>query len=515
MDFTNPVLNADWPDPDVVRVGEDYFMVVSSFNRAPGLPVLHSRDLVTWEVIARALPELPPVAHYRLPRHGSGVWAPAIRHHDDTFHITYPDPDHGIFVLSAEDPAGQWSEPRLLLGGTGLIDPCPLWDNAGRAYLVHGWARSRSGIANRLTMVAVDPRLTRLVGVPRTVIDGDELPGYHTLEGPKLYQRDGWYWIFAPAGGVATGWQSVFRSRDIFGPYEGRVVLAQGGTPVNGPHQGAWVDTPAGEHWFLHFQDRGVFGRVVHLQPMRWRDDGWPVIGAAREGEPVLTHRRPAVSAPAVPHREPERGDDFTATRLGLQWHWQANPDPGWLVLVGDGTLRLRVLPDDTGDLRRLPHVLGQPLPGRPSEWTTSVTLGPAPATGTRAGLIVLGAEYAWIGLEETPAGTHVFCRRSADGRQEHTLAQETLPSGVREVAVRAGCDSEGTIGFAWRAPGTAAWRGVDARFPARAGRWIGADIGLFAAAQLGTPDNEHYARFGAVSVELAGSAEDSAGDVA
>ena len=163
MDFTNPVLNADWPDPDAVRVGDDYYLVASSFNRAPGLPVLHSRDLVSWEVIARALPALPPETHYRLPRHGSGVWAPSIRHHDGTFHITYPDPDHGIFVLSADDPRGPWTPPRLLLGGTGLIDPCPLWDD-GRAYLVHGWARSRSGIANRLTMVEVDPGLTRLAG---------------------------------------------------------------------------------------------------------------------------------------------------------------------------------------------------------------------------------------------------------------------------------------------------------------------------------------------------------------
>lgn len=519
MDFTNPVLNADWPDPDVVRVGDDYYMVVSSFNRAPGLPVLHSRDLVTWEVIARALPALPPMAHYRLPRHGSGVWAPSIRHHGGTFHITYPDPDHGIFVLSAEHPRGPWSEPRQLLGGTGLIDPCPLWDDdSGEAYLVHGWARSRSGIANRLTMVPVDPGLTRLTGTPRTVVDGDDLPGYHTLEGPKLYQRDGWYWIFAPAGGVATGWQSVFRSRDIVGPYEGRVVLAQGGTPVNGPHQGAWVDTPAGEHWFLHFQDRGVFGRVVHLQPMTWLADGWPVIGTAKHGatsgEPVLTHRRPAVPAPAVPQREPERGDDFTSTRLGLRWHWQANPDPGWLVLDGAGTLRLRVLSDDIGDLRLLPRVLGQPLPGRPSTWTTSLTLGPA-AVGARAGLVVLGTEYAWVGLVETPAGAHVICRRSigggANGRQEHTLAQEALPSGVRTVTLRAGCDAEGTISFAWRVPGTATWHGPDTRFAARPGRWIGADIGLFAAAPLGTPDNHDHGTFGAVSVDLVGSEEKAA----
>jgi beta-xylosidase len=273
-------------------------------------------------------------------------------------------------------------------------------------------------------------------------------------------------------------------------------VLAKGSTPVNGPHQGAWVDTPAGEHWFLHFQDRGVFGRVVHLQPMSWQADGWPVIGAG--GEPVLTHRRPA--GPVTPQREPARGDDFTATSLGLQWHWQANPDPDWLTLPGDGTLRLRVLPDDVGDLRLLPRVLGQPLPGRPSEWTTSLTLGPS-SPGTRAGLVVLGAEYAWLGIEETPSGAHVVCRRSVDRRQEHTLAQETLPA--REVEVRATCDAEGTITFAWRTQGV--WREVDTRFPATAGRWIGADIGVFAAAPLGAPNNLEHVTFGPVSVDVVG----------
>ena len=501
MDFTNPVLNADWPDPDVVRVGDDFYLVCSSFNRAPGLPVLHSRDLVSWEIVARALPALPPEEHYRLPRHGGGVWAPSIRHHDGTFHITYPDPDHGIFVVSASDPAGPWSPPRLLLGGAGLIDPCPFWDTDGRAYLVHGWARSRSGIANRLTLVEVDPDLTGLAGTPRTVIDGDALPGYHTLEGPKLYRRDGWYWIFAPSGGVTTGWQSVFRARDVFGPYEGRVVLAQGDTPVNGPHQGAWVDTPSGdEHWFLHFQDRGVFGRVVHLQPLTWGADGWPVIGAA--GEPVGSHRRP--SGPVAPQREPDRADDFTSTTLALRWHWQANPSPDWAELPGDGTLRLRILPDDTGDLRLLPRVLGQPLPGRPSVWTTSLTL-PHAAPGTRAGLVVLGREYAWVGVEETPGGTHVVCRRGAEGRREVPLAQETLPPGTRTVAVRAAGDVGGTITFSWRVHDE--WR-TAGTFDATAGRWIGADVGLFACAPLGVRDAKDHVAFGAVSVDLAGAEE-------
>src|SRR5688500_7999342 len=121
----------------------------------------------------------------------------------------------------------------------------------------------------------MSPDASRLLDNGTHVINGDELPGYTTREGPKFYKRDRWYWIFAPAGGVATGWQSVFRSRSPFGPYEGRRVLEQGNTAVNGPHQGAWVTSPRGEDWFLHFQDRGPYGRVVHLQPMGWDEDGW------------------------------------------------------------------------------------------------------------------------------------------------------------------------------------------------------------------------------------------------
>jgi beta-xylosidase len=323
LTYRNPILNADWPDPDVIRVGETYYLVASSFNRAPGLPILRSPDLLRWELIGRALPAVPPAERFLVPRHGGGVWAPSIRHHDGLFWIFYPDPDQCVHVLTAADPAGPWSEPHFLLPGPGVIDPCPFWDDDGRAWLVFGWAKSRSGISNRLSLVEMTPDAREIIGTPVTVIEGDDLPGYSTLEGPKVYKREGWYWIFAPAGGVATGWQSVFRSRSLLGPYEDRVVLEQGDTPVNGPHQGAWVTSPEGEDWFLHFQDRGVFGRVVHLQPMRWGDDGWPVMGSG--GRPVLEHLAPARASepqPGDPGRglravEPRRDDDFRVAELG------------------------------------------------------------------------------------------------------------------------------------------------------------------------------------------------------
>ena len=518
--LTNPILDADWPDPDAIRVGDDYYLVASSFNRTPGLPVLHSTDLVRWEIVCNALRELTPLDHFAVPRHGGGVWAPSIRLHNGVYFIVYPDPDHGIHVLTAPDPGGEWSRPHLLMPGPGRIDPCPLWDDDGRTYLVHAWAMSRSGLKNRLTVVEVSEDLRRVVAAPRTVVDGDELPGYRTLEGPKFYKRDGWYWIFAPAGGVATGWQSVFRSRSPYGPYESHIVLEQGDTPVNGPHQGAWVDTPGGGHWFLHFQDRGVFGRVVHLQPMTWGEDGWPRIGAQRpngRGEPMQTLPVPPTATSALftqGQREPNRGDDFSQTALGAQWHWQANPQSNWARLPGDGTLHLAVPAVDRGNLREIPCVLSQQLPGRPSEVTTSIRLD-SDVTGARAGLLVLGIDYAWIGLERSPAGVYLVSRRMTAPQVEDAVAEEAatrhlLDSSHRSPTawVRAATDRTGIVRLSWSIDDRATWHSVAQPFQAAAGQWIGAEIGLFAcapfgAAGAGCEDTQGGAVFGSVKFAI------------
>jgi beta-xylosidase len=339
--YRNPVLFADYSDPDAIRVGRDFYLVSSSFHCTPGLPILHSFDLVNWEIINHALPTQVPADHFSAVRHGEGVWAPAIRYHAGKFSIYYPDPDFGIYVVTATDPAGAWSAPILVKAGQGIIDPCPFWDDDGQGYLIHGWAKSRSGVNNRLTLHRLAPDGASVTDAGAVVIDADKMPGWTTLEGPKLYKRHGYYYIFAPAGGVTRGYQAVFRSKNIYGPYENRIVLAQGRTEINGPHQGAWVDTPTGQDWFLHFQDRGAFGRVVHLEPMLWRDDDWPVIGSdpqgTGKGEPVLTHAKPDVGAdpagtrmeePVLPHAKldlgrsypvavPQTSDEFEGRTLG------------------------------------------------------------------------------------------------------------------------------------------------------------------------------------------------------
>ncbi|WP_255949913.1 glycoside hydrolase family 43 protein [Streptomyces odontomachi] len=490
--YRNPILHADWSDPDPVRVGEDFYLTASSFGRAPGLPLLHSTDLVNWTLVGHALERLEPPEEFAEPRQDCGVWAPSIRHHAGRFWIFWGDPDQGVFQVHAERVEGPWSRPVLVKEGKGLIDACPLWDaETGEAYLVHGWAKSRAGIKNRLTGHRMRPDATGLLDEGTVIVDGDAIPGWFTLEGPKLYRHDGWFWIFAPAGGVPTGWQGAFRARDFFGPYEHRVVLAQGSTEISGPHQGGWVRTGTGEDWFLHFQDRGAYGRVVHLQPMRWTDDGWPELGD--RGEPVLVHAKPEL--PAGPAAVPATDDDFPNGQHGLQWQWAANPGDGWSGPHEGAGLHLTcVRSEHLHDLRRQAHVLTQRLPAEVCTVTVDLHLT-SREPGARAGLAVLGNAYTWIGLERGADGTvqlvHRFAEQVADAERDAGTARPAPDGRARlRIAVDTGarCRFLADTGDGFQGSGQV--------FAATPWRWVGALLGLFATAPPGGPGGAGTARF-------------------
>jgi len=494
--YTNPVIYADYSDPDVIRVGRDYYMTASSFNAVPGLPILHSLDMVNWRLIGHALPRLSPEALFSTPQHGKGPWAPAIRFHDGRFWIYYPEPDLGIFVVTAANPAGPWSAPVLVKGGRGLIDPCPLWDDDGKVYLVHAWARSRAGFANVLTLNRLSEDGTRIIDAGKVIIDGDKIAGYRTLEGPKFYKRDGEYWIFAPAGGVKPGWQSVFRSKNVDGPYEDRIVLEQGATNINGPHQGAWVDTPSGEDWFFHFQDLDAYGRVVHLQPMRWREDGWPVMGADPDGdgkgEPVRTHRKPNTGT-VSPIAVPPTTDEFSGPRLGLQWQWQANPERAWMSLsAARGALRLHAVPaSSAGSLWMAPNLLLQKWPAPAFVVTAALAFAPL-ADGDTAGLIVFGQDYAWIGLRKTAGGLRLVAavaKGARDAKPEQDVASKDV--GGPSIYLRVAVDRGGVCRFSWSADNRT-FAPIGEEFAAKPGQWVGAKVGLFAAAVPGAVKPGH-----------------------
>lgn len=513
--YCNPVLIGDYSDPDVTRVGDDYYLTSSSFTDVPGLPILHSRDLVNWTIIGHALAHVPPEAHYATPRRGGGVWAPAIRYRGGRFLIYYPDPDRGIFLVSATDPRGPWSEPVLVDATTGIIDPAPFWDDDGTGWLVYVYARSRAGKANIIALKRLNADGTATQGAEQVIIDGDRLPPvmtslgprpWQTTEGPKLYKRNGTYYVFVPSGSVKGGWQGVFRSRAITGPYEGRDVMDQGRTATNGPHQGAWVTTPAGEDWFLHFQDRDSYGRVVHLQPMRWVR-GWPVIGEDDDGdgrgEPVLRHKKPDL--PAQPVSAPLADDEFE-DEPSLAWQFGSNPAPDWMSVQG-GWLQLKSV-SGSPDQYENGAIFSQKLPAPGFTATTVMRFAPL-REGERAGLSVHGTTFAWIGVEQGKDGPHIVQAAKADAtpgtaihmtqgpqprsdrvwlRVQASPVTITVPppgfspywpSMLRETHMR--------LVFSYSLDG-AAFMPLGQPFETRPGRWAGTQIGLFAQAASGTP---------------------------
>ncbi len=484
--YRNPILYADYSDPDVVRHCDDYWMTASSFNCTPGLPILHSRDLVNWTLVNHALKNVPD-ARYNEVQPGCGVWAPSIRFHAGRFWIFFGMPDEGLYLITATDPRGQWSEPHLVQAGKGLIDPCPLWDDDGKAYLVHAYAHSRCGLKHLLRVAPMSPDGTRLLGEGKIVFN--EPARHPTLEGPKFLKRDGWYYIVAPAGGVATGWQTVLRSRNIFGPYEDKIVLHQGRTPVNGPHQGGLVETQHAEWWFLHFQDIGLYGRVVHLQPVEWRE-GWPLMGALNgavaAGQPVLHHRKPAL--PAARIAAPATSDEFSSSALGLQWQWHANHRDDWFSLSArDGWLRLFAQPARP-DFSLTPNLLLQKFPARSFAMETMLDVSAA-QSGVEAGVVVMGNTHAALALRRTEQGTCLVMRENGVERR----AREWSGSKIKlRVVVRDGglcdflaVDSDGTAQLLLE------------NFAAREGKWIGAKVGVYCinvnSASAGSADFNYF----------------------
>ena len=460
--YRNPIIYADYSDPDLIRVGNDFYLTASSFNCTPGLPILHSTDLINWKILHYALKNLPH-ARYAEVQPGCGIWAPSLRFHAGKFWIFFPMPDEGIYVITATDPAGQWTDPHLLQAGKGLIDPCPLWDDDGKAYLVHAYAGSRAGIKHRLRIRPMAPDGSRLLGEGQIIFHQPEK--HPTIEGPKFLKRDGWYYILAPAGGVEKGWQIALRSRNVFGPYEDKIVLEQGDTCINGPHQGALVDTAEGDWWFVHFQDAGIYGRIVHLQPAGW-EDGWPVIGDG--GEPVLRHSKP-ISGKTIAALQ--ASDEFDLPMLGLQWQWQANHRDDWYDLgARKGCLRLHPQFLSQPNPALQPNLLLQKFPARSFVIETALDFVPK-QKGEEAGLIVAGKASATFALESTDFRNRLVLR--IGGAQK--TVQENLPNRIR---LRLVVEDGGLCRFSF-ATGNA-FTPVSQTFQAQKGVWIGAKAGLY-----------------------------------
>lgn len=484
MKYKNPVLLSDYSDPDVIRVGEDFFMVASSFNHVPGVPVLHSYNLVDWELINYVLPRLP-FERFDKVCHGEGVWAPSLRFHGGKYYCVIPFPDEGIFVSETTDPYGEWSPLRPILEGRGFEDPCPIWAD-GKCYVVFGFIGNRIGFNSKLAVLETDEAMTVPATAYREIYDGHDIAPI--VEGPKFYRRGDYYYILAPAGSVQSGWQIALRAKEIYGEYETKIIMYQNGTKINGPHQGALIDLDdEGNRWaFMHFQDRGAFGRVVHLQPAIWRGD-WVICGKCKDdnlpGEPVSEGDYPV-------ERESKRitqSDDFKSGKLSLIWQTPANMRGEWFTF--DGGLKLSAVNYGENALSDFPALFMQKIYFESFTVKTQCRLN-LEKDGDEAGFTVFGREYHYICAVKKGGKTFIEIRKGKIGEKcDEVLFCEELEDTEVIFGLKAKHEGHNEILCKF----TLGKRTLPVKFYAVKGVWVGAKIGMYCRSSL---KSEGYATF-------------------
>lgn len=469
--YRNPVLCADFSDPDVIRVGGMYYMVASDFHFL-GMQVLESEDGVNWRYISQIYRRLDEPGWDAMVHYAGGSWAPAIRYHNGLFYVYFCTPDEGLFMSTASDAHGPWSPLHCVQHVEKWEDPCPFWDDDGQAYL--GRSRHRAGpiIVHRMS---ADGRTLLDEGV--TVYTGP------VAEGTKFMKRNGYYYLIIPEGGVGTGWQTVLRARNIYGPYERRIVLEQGSTNVNGPHQGALVEGNNGEWWFYHFQETPVLGRIVHLQPARWVDD-WPVIGTDLDGngigEPVASTKfASARNGKIIANSETftlQQSDEFNGS-LGLQWQWNHNPvDSHWSLTERKGWLTLHALSADS--LKQCRNQLTQKVVGYRSMATTLVQQ----EGQCYSGLFVSGKLFRGVGL----CADGIFVEV---GGQHHMVRRGKFA----KVYFRVSIDAEHNQHQFYYSTDGKRFKKAGELFAMRGGYWKGIRTGLFCYGRDGHAQFDYY----------------------
>ena len=462
--YANPVLNADFSDPDVIRVGERFYMVASDFHFM-GMQVLESEDMVNWHYISQIYRRIDEPGWDENKHYAGGSWAPSIRYHDGRFYVFFCTPDEGLYMTTATDAKGPWEPLHLVKRVEKWEDPCPLWDDDGQAYM----GRSQHGAGPIIVhKMSADGRQLLDQGV--TVYTGP------VAEGTKWLKRNGYYFLIIPEGGVGGGWQTVLRSRNIYGPWERRIVLEQGTTKINGPHQGALVDAPDGSWWFYHFQETPELGRVVHLQPARWLDE-WPLMGVDLDGngigEPVAKWQKPIASDSRA---LPQTDDGFSGT-LGLQWQWNHNPrDEYWSLKERKGWLTLHALPAE--NLKSSHNMLTQKVMGYVSESTTLMEM----RGRCFAGLACIGREFRGVGV--TQEGIVV----------EHNGERTVVRKGrFKRVYLRVQNDCvKRSHRFFYSLDGRS-YEPAGEAFSMHSGYWKGIRVGLFCYGESGKAEFEEF----------------------
>lgn len=385
--FTNPVIYSDFPDPDVIRVDSTYYMVSTTMFIFPGVTILKSYDLVNWEYCSNAVPRMDFSPCYDLDgcnRYAHGQWATSLKYKEGKYYLLFITLDEGGFLCTAPNPEGPWQIRKL---PKGFYDPGLFFDDDGKIYVAHGY--------NKIYVTEVDTNLAAR-SEEILVYTGDIRPG---LEGTHVYKINGYYYLYCTYGG-GDGFQVALRSRNIYGPYEQKIVISDNGNLGTGIHQGALIETQTGEWWSMIFQDGGAFGRFPTLQPVTWQDD-WPMVGV--NGKGVVRYKKPKVGK-EYPVKILPTSDEFDSIKLGMQWGWNHNPDSTkWSLTRNPGHLRLATA-KVVSNLREARNTLTQRIFAYYSKTlattATSKINSDFMQDGDVAGLAVFQEPYAFIGIK-------------------------------------------------------------------------------------------------------------------
>ena len=470
MEYKNPIILSDYSDPDCIRYGDSYYMIASSFNHTPGVPVLKSKNLVDWKIIGYVFDDIP-FERFNDVCHGGGAWAPALRYHNGKFYAFIPFPDEGIYVSECTDiEKGDWSDLWPIYEGAGYEDPCPIWLD-DKCYVVIGFVKSRIGFNSVLAVFEITPDCKKRLTDYKIIFDGHNTQP--TIEGPKFYLHNDYIYILAPAGSVKTGWQTALRSKNIYGPYEEKIVMLTNDSKIYGPHQGALIDLPNNEYAFIHFVDLYQYGRVVYLEPVRWIND-WPIIGNVSDellaGSPVHSHE---YLIDKKSNYKIQSSDDFKNDKLSLIWQTPANKKDNWYKL--DNGLILNCYYHNDKALNALnlcPNLFLNKILYYSFIVSTKASLNLF-NNNDEAGLCYMGMEYSYISVKRIDGKNHLLLSKGSFNNDDEIIYDEIYN------------DNEIIFNMKYIGPDTYMLgfnnKYLKYKFTAKAGRWIGGKYGIFA----------------------------------